>query len=149
VLAPYDCEDYKSLLKSAIRDPNPVVFLENEMMYSETFDVSAEVMDPNYLGEIGKAKVMREGKHVTIVALSKMVKYALEAATEMEKLGVSCEVINLRSIRPLDRTTIIKSVKKTNRLVAVEEGWPQSGISAEICALMMETNTFFHLDAPV
>jgi len=122
VLAPYDAEDCKALLKAAVRDPNPVVFLENEMMYSETFEVSDEVLDVNYLAPIGKAKIMREGKDVTIVAFSKMVKYSLEAA-ELLKGEVSCEVINLRSLRPLDREAIIKSVKKTSRLVTVEEGW--------------------------
>lgn len=123
-MAPYDAEDCKGMLKAAIRDPNPVVFLENEIMYSEKFEVSAEVMNPEYITPIGKAKIMKEGKHVTVVAFSKMVKYAVEAAEELEKQGVSVEVINLRSIRPLDRETIIRSVKKTSRLVTVEEGWP-------------------------
>ena len=131
-MAPYDSEDCRGLLKvlktitlqSAIRDPNPVVFLENEMMYSEVFEVDPLINDKDFLLPIGKAKVMREGKHVTVVAFSKMVKYSLLAAAELEKEGVSVEVINLRTIRPLDREAIIKSVKKTNRLVAVEEGWP-------------------------
>lgn len=110
------------------------------MMYSEVFEVDPAINDKEFLLPIGKAKVMREGKHVTVVAFSKMVKYSLLAAAELEKEGVSVEVINLRTIRPLDRDTIIKSVKKTNRLVAVEEGWPQCGITSEICALMMESN---------
>lgn len=101
--------------------------------------MSGEAMDPEYVAPIGKAKIMREGSDVTIVAFSKMVQYSLDAAKEMEKEGVSCEVINLRTLRPLDRETIIGSVKKTGRLVAVEEGWPQCGITAEICALMMES----------
>lgn len=123
VLAPYDAEDCKGLLKSAVRDPNPVVFLENEIMYSETFEMPEAQLDPDYLVPIGKAKIMRRGEHVTIVAFSKMVKYSLEAAEQLQKEGISCEVINLRSLRPLDRETIVRSIKKTSRLVAVEEGW--------------------------
>jgi pyruvate dehydrogenase E1 component beta subunit len=149
VLAPYDVEDMRGLLKAAIRDPNPVVFLENEIMYNEAFEVSEEVMDKDFVLPIGKAKIMREGKHVTIVTYTKMVGHSLKAAEKLEQEGISVEVINLRSIRPLDRETIIKSVKKTNRVVTVEEGWPQCGIGAEICGLIMESSAFDYLDAPV
>ncbi|CAD8079241.1 unnamed protein product [Paramecium primaurelia] len=149
VLAPFDCDDAKSLLKAAVRNPNPVVFLENEILYSESFELSAEARDPNYLAPIGKAKIMRQGDHVTIVAFSKMVQYSLAAAEQLFKEGINCEVINLRSLRPLDRETILESVKKTGRVVCVEEGWPQSGISAEITALIMEGGAFKYLDAPI
>ncbi|CAD8088739.1 unnamed protein product [Paramecium sonneborni] len=149
VLAPFDCDDAKSLLKAAVRNPNPVVFLENEILYSETFELSAEARDPNYLAPIGKAKIMRQGDHVTIIAFSKMVQYSLRAAEQLFREGINCEVINLRSLRPLDRETILESVKKTGRVVCVEEGWPQSGISAEITALIMEGGAFKYLDAPV
>lgn len=149
VLAPYDCNDAKSLLKAAVRNPNPVVFLENEIMYSETFEISSEVMDPNYLAPIGKAKIMRSGKHVTIVAFSKMVHYSLQAAEQLAKEGIECEVINLRTLRPLDYKTIAESVKRTTRLVCVEEGWSQSGVASEITALIMETDAYKYLDAPI
>eukprot|EP00455_Lapot_gusevi_P029854 TRINITY_DN31_c0_g1_i2.p2 TRINITY_DN31_c0_g1~~TRINITY_DN31_c0_g1_i2.p2 ORF type:complete len:296 (-),score=140.00 TRINITY_DN31_c0_g1_i2:184-1002(-) len=149
VLSPYDVEDARGLLKAAIRDPNPVVFLENELMYGQAFTVPDSVMDKDFVLPIGKAKIMREGQHATIVTFSRMVGVALQAAEELAKEGISAEVINLRSIRPLDRDTIIKSVKKTNHLVTVEEGWPQSGVGAEIAALMMESEAFDYLDAPV
>jgi len=149
VVAPYDAEDARGLLKAAIRDENPVVFLENELMYGDVFNVSDEVMGKDFVLEIGKAKIMREGKHVTITCFSKMVKKTLEAAAILEKEGISCEVINLRTIRPLDRKTIVKSVKKTTRIVSVEEGFPQSGIGAEIAGLIMESSAFDYLDAPL
>lgn len=122
-MAPYDCEDARGLLKSAVRNPNPVVFLENEIMYNEGFEVPEPVMDKDFLIPIGKAKIMKEGKDVTIVAFSKMVKFSMLAAAELEREGISCEVINLRTLKPLDRNTIIESVKKTHRIVTVEEGW--------------------------
>jgi pyruvate dehydrogenase E1 component subunit beta len=147
VVSPYDCEDAIGLLKSAIRDPNPVVCLENELMYGRTFEVPDDVLADDYLIPIGKAKVMREGTDVTITAFSKMVGIALDAAEELAKDGISCEVINLRTIRPLDTATIANSVKKTHRIVTVEEGWPQSGIGAEIHAVVNET-CFDDLDAP-
>lgn len=149
VLSPYDGEDARGLLKSAIRDPNPVVFLENEIMYGEVFNLSDEVMGKDFLIPIGKCKIMKPGKDVTITAFSKNVKFAVAAAEILEKEGISAEVINLRTIRPLDRDGIINSVKKTNRLVSVEEGWPQCGLGAELCALMMESSAFDFLDAPV
>ncbi|KAL2329430.1 hypothetical protein Fmac_017011 [Flemingia macrophylla] len=148
VLTPYSSEDARGLLKAAIRDPDPVVFLENELLYGESFPVSAEALDSSFCLPIGKAKIEREGKDVTITAYSKMVGYALQAAETLAKEGISAEVINLRSIRPLDRSTINTSVRKTNRLVTVEEGFPQHGVGAEICTSVIE-ESFGYLDAPV
>lgn len=144
VVAPYSAADFKALLKSSIRDPNPVIFLENEILYGHSFDMPE---DSNYSVEIGKAAILKEGKDVTITAFSLPVKYALEAAEKLSQEGISAEVIDLRSLRPLDEETIINSVKKTNRLVTVEEGWGFSGIGASICALVME-KVFDYLDAP-
>lgn len=148
VLVPYSSEDARGLLKAAIRDPDPVIFLENELLYGESFPVSAEVLDSSFCLPIGKAKIEKEGKDVTIVAYSKMVGFSLQAAEILEKEGISAEVINLRSIRPLDRSTINASVRKTNRLITVEEGFPQHGVGAEICATVVE-DSFGYLDAPV
>ena len=145
VLAPWSAADAKGLLKAAIRDPNPVIFLENEIMYGQSFDVPD---DPDFVLPIGRAKIERPGKDVTITAFSIMVGKALAAAEELAKIGIDAEVINLRSLRPLDTETIVASVKKTNRLVSVEEGWPVAGIGAELAALMME-HAFDWLDAPV
>ncbi len=144
VIAPYDAADAKGLLKAAIRDPNPVVFLEHELMYGETFEVPD--MD-DFVIPIGKAKVRREGIDVTIVAFSRMVGRALEAAEILAGEGIDAEIIDLRTIRPLDSDTVVKSVKKTNRLVCVEEGWGQSGIGAEIAARVV-AEAFDYLDAP-
>jgi pyruvate dehydrogenase E1 component beta subunit len=149
VVTPWNVEDIRGLLRASIRDDNPVVFLENEMMYAKSFEVTKEILDPEFILPIGKAKIEREGKDCTIVTFSKMVGVALEAAKTLEKDGISVEVINLRTVRPIDRDAIIKSVKKTNRLVAVEEGWPQCGITSEICAMIMESEAFDYLDAPV
>ena len=149
VVAPYDAEEARGLLKAAIRDPNPVVVLENEIMYGAEFDVSDEVLDKDFCLPLNKAKVVREGTHITITAYARMVRVALEAAEELAKQGINAEVISLRSIRPIDKDTIIESVKKTNHLVTVEDGWPQSGIGAEICGQIFETEAFWHLDAPV
>ncbi|GBE79704.1 thiamine diphosphate-binding protein [Sparassis latifolia] len=149
VVSPWNSEDCKGLLKAAIRDPNPVVFLENEMMYGVSFPVSAEAMSDNFVLPIGKCKVEREGSDVTIVAHSKMVTLSLEAADELAKEGVQAEVINLRSIRPLDIDTIKASVKKTNRLLIVEGGFPAFGVGSEICARIVESEAFDYLDAPV
>ncbi|KAH9562418.1 hypothetical protein CY35_05G070300 [Sphagnum magellanicum] len=148
VVVPYNAEDARGLLKAAIRDPDPVVFLENELMYGESFPVSPDVLDPSFTLPIGQAKIEREGKDITITAFSKMVGYALKAADELAKEGISMEVINLRSIRPLDRETINASVRKTSRLLTLEEGWPQHGVGAEICASVVE-ESFYYLDAPV
>ena len=139
---PYDA---KGLLKAAIRDPNPVVFLENEILYGQSFDVPD---DPDFVLPIGKAKIERAGADVTITAYSLTVGMAMEAAESLAAEGIDAEVINLRTIRPLDTATIVGSVKKTNRLVSVEEGWPACGIGSELAALMME-HAFDHLDAPV
>ena len=145
VVAPYSAADAKGLLKAAIRDPNPVVFLENEVLYGQSFDVPK--LD-DFVLPIGRAKIVREGGHVTITAFSLMVDRALKAAEKLAEEGIEAEVIDLRTIRPLDTETIVESVKKTNRIVSVEEGWPQSGIGAEIAAVMME-QAFDWLDAPV
>jgi len=149
VVSPWSAEDCKGLLKSAIRDPNPVVFLENEMMYGVSFPMSQAAMSDNFLIPIGKCKVEREGSDVTIVAHSKMVTHSMEAAVALATEGIKAEVINLRSIRPLDIDTIIKSVKKTNRLVIVEGGFPAFGVGSEICAQIVESEAFDYLDAPV
>lgn len=145
VVAPWSASDAKGLMKAAIRDPNPVVILENEIMYGQTFDVPT---DEEFIVPIGRAKVEREGTDVTIVAYSIMVGKSLAAAEKLAEMGISAEVINLRTIRPLDRWTILESVKKTNRVVAVQEGWPYGGIAAEIAALCNE-HAFDYLDAPV
>ena len=145
VVSPYSAADAKGLLKSAIRDPNPIVFLENELLYGQKFDVPDS---DDWTVPIGKAKVVRAGTDVTITAFSIMVGKALEAAKMLEEQGISAEVIDLRTIRPLDTATILDSVRKTNRLVTAEEGWGQSGVGAEIAMRVME-QAFDYLDAPV
>src|SRR5579884_2258085 len=145
VVAPYTGADHKGLLKAAIRDPNPVVFLEHELIYGESFPVP---VDPDFVVPIGKARIARAGEHVTITAFSRMVKLALLAAEELAKSGLSAEIVDLRSLRPFDVETVVASVKKTNRIVAVEEGWPFAGIGAEIAAILME-ECFDWLDAPL
>lgn len=145
VIAPYDAADNKGLLKAAIRDPNPVVFLENELMYGESFDVPE--MD-DYIVPIGKARTFREGTDVTIVSYSITVGQALEAADKLAEEGISAEVIDLRTIRPLDIDAVIESVKKTNRCVVAEEGWPQCSVASDVSAQLME-QAFDWLDAPV
>ena len=145
VVSPWSAADFKGLLKTAIRDPNPVIFLENEILYGQTFDVPT---DPDWTVPMGKAKIVRSGSDVTIVAFSIMVGKALEAAEALAAEGIDAEVIDLRSIRPLDVETIIGSVKKTNRVVSAEEGWAFSGIGSEIAATIME-QAFDWLDAPV
>ena len=150
VVSPWNLEDCRGLIKAAIRDDDPVVVLENEMMYGVEFDVEDFFMDKDFLIEIGKAKIERAGTDVTITAHSKMVGHSLQAAEILQRdHNVSCEVVNLRSLRPLDRKAIIKSVKKTNRIVNVEEGWPQCGIGSEVAALLMESEAFDYLDAPM
>jgi pyruvate dehydrogenase E1 component beta subunit len=145
VIAPFSAADYKGLLKAAIRDPNPVIFLENEVLYGHTGEVPK--LD-DYVVPIGKARVVRKGKDVTIVSWSMGVSYALKAADELAKEGIEAEVVDLRTIRPMDTETIIASVKKTGRAVTVEEGWQQSGVGAEVAARIME-HAFDYLDAPV
>jgi len=150
VCSPWSAADARGLLKAAIRDDDPVVFLENEMMYGVEFDMTAEEMDRDFVVPIGKAKIERLGADVTITAHAKMVGHCLKAAAILQKdHNISAEVINLRTLRPLDRRSIIKSVKKTNRIVNVEEGWPQCGIGAEVAACLMETDAFDYLDAPM
>jgi pyruvate dehydrogenase E1 component beta subunit len=145
VVAPYTAADAKGLLKAAIRDPNPVIFLENEILYGQSGPVPK--LDDHVL-PIGKARIAREGSDVTLVAWSIGMRYALNAADELAKEGIEAEVIDLRTLRPLDTETILASVKKTGRAVAVEEGWQQCGVGAEISARIME-GAFDYLDAPV
>lgn len=145
VVSPYSAADAKGLLKAAIRDPNPVIFLENELTYGFEFE---EDYDDDHIVEIGKAKVLREGSDVTIIAFSLVVKYALEAAEILAEQGIDAEVIDLRTIRPIDRETIIESVQKTSRCVTVEEGFPFASIGSEIASILME-EAFDYLDAPV
>ncbi len=145
VIAPFSAADYKGLLKAAIRDPNPVIFLENEMLYGHTGEVPK--LD-DYVIPIGKARLARAGSHVTIISWSNGMTYALKAADELAKEGIEAEVIDLRTLRPLDTDTIVASVKKTGRAVTVEEGWQQNGVGAEIAARIME-HAFDYLDAPV
>ncbi len=144
VVAPWSAADSKGLLRAAIRDPNPVIVLENEILYGQTFECP---IDEDFIVPLGKAKIERAGDRVTIVAFSIMVGVALKAAEALAAEGIEAEVINLRSLRPLDTATIIQSVKKTNRIVSVEEGWPYAGIGAEIAMQVIE-NAFDWLDAP-
>lgn len=150
VVSPWSVEDCRGLVKAAIRDNDPVVILENEMMYGVEFDVDPKIMDRDFLIPIGKAKIERKGKDVTITAHAKMVGHSLAAAEILRRdHNVDAEVINLRTLRPLDRNAVIDSVKKTHRIVNVEEGWPQCGIGAEIAAILMESDAFDFLDAPM
>jgi pyruvate dehydrogenase E1 component beta subunit len=145
VVMPYSAADAKGLMKSAIRDPNPVIFLENEILYGKSFEVPK--LD-DWIVPIGKARIARVGKHVTIVSFSIGMTYALAAADKLAAEGIEAEVIDLRTIRPMDLATVIESVKKTNRCVAVEEGYPQFSVTSEIAAQVM-THAFDYLDAPV
>ena len=145
VVSPWSAADAKGLLKAAIRDPNPVIFLENEVMYGQSFDVP---VDDDWIVPIGRANIVREGSDVTITAFSIMVGRALEAADRLAEQGISAEVIDLRTIRPLDTETIVNSVKKTSRLITCEEGFPFAGVGSEIAMQVME-QAFDWLDAPV
>jgi len=145
VIAPFSAADYKGLLKAAIRDPNPVIFLENEVLYGHSGEVPK--LD-DYVIPIGKARIARRGGHVSIISWSMGMSYALKAAEELAKEGIEAEVIDLRTLRPLDTDTIVASVKRTGRAVTVEEGWQQNGIGAEIAARLLE-HAFDYLDAPV
>ena len=147
VVSVYDSEDARGLLKAAIRDDNPVVFLENELMYNQVFELSEEAMSEDFVVPIGKAKVMKEGKDLTITVHSRLVGHALKAAAVLKEKGIDVEVLNLRTLRPLDRDAIIASVKKTSRLVTLEEGWPQHGVGSEVITLVNEM-AFDWLDAP-
>ncbi|MBN9006472.1 MAG: pyruvate dehydrogenase complex E1 component subunit beta [Rhizobiales bacterium] len=145
VIAPYSAADYKGLLKAAIRDPNPVIFLENEILYGHTGPVPKLA---DYVLPIGKARIARAGSHVTLIAWSNGMTYALKAAEELAKEGIEAEVVDLRTLRPMDTESIVASVQKTGRAVVVEEGWQQSGVGAEVAARLME-HAFDYLDAPV
>jgi pyruvate dehydrogenase E1 component beta subunit len=145
VIAPFSAADYKGLLKAAIRDPNPVIFLENEMLYGHSGEVPK--LD-DYVIPIGKARVVRSGSHVSIISWSNGMSYALKAADELAKEGIEVDLIDLRTLRPLDTDTVVASVMKTGCAVTVEEGWQQSGVGAEIAARIME-HAFDYLDAPV
>jgi pyruvate dehydrogenase E1 component subunit beta len=145
VISPFSAADYKGLLKAAIRDPNPVIFLENEMLYGHSGPVPK--LD-DYVIPIGKARIVRSGSHVTLISWSNGMTYALKAADELAKEGIEAEVIDLRTLRPMDTDTLVASVKKTGRAVTVEEGWQQNGVGAEIAARLME-HAFDYLDAPV
>jgi pyruvate dehydrogenase E1 component beta subunit len=145
VVAPWSSADAKGLLRAAIRDPNPVIVLENEVLYGQSFPCPT---DPEFILPIGRAKVEREGTDVTLVAFSIAVGWAMQAAEALAEAGISAEVVNLRTLRPLDIETIVASVKKTNRIVTVEEGWPYAGIGAELAATVME-HCFDWLDAPL
>jgi len=145
VVAPYSAADYKGLLKAAIRDPNPVIFLENEILYGHTGEVPKL---EDFIVPIGKAKVARAGQHVTLISWANGMSYALKAADELAKEGIEAEVVDLRTIRPMDTETFVASVQKTGRAVVVEEGWQQSGVGAEVAARLME-HAFDYLDAPV
>ncbi len=144
VVSPYTVNDHKGLLKAAIRDPNPVIFLENEILYGESGELTIK---HDEIIPIGKANILREGEHVTLVSHSISLKLCLEAAKKLESNGISCEIVDLRTIKPLDIDTIIKSIKKTNRCIVVEQGCSQSGVSSEIMSVIME-NEFDWLDAP-
>lgn len=148
VVAPYSADDCRGLMKAAIRDPNPVVVLEHELMYGVTQTVSAEAMDPDFTIPFGKAKTEREGTDVTLVSFSRAVGKCLDAAEALAEQGISAEVLNLLSLRPIDRDAIIASVKKTGRLVTVEDGWHHCGIGAEVGAIVVESDAFDYLDAP-
>jgi pyruvate dehydrogenase E1 component beta subunit len=145
VIAPFDAADAKGLLKAAIRSEDPVVFLENELLYGQTFELPAV---DDWVLPIGKARIMREGKDVTIVSYSIGVGLALDAANTLAGEGIEAEVIDLRTLRPLDKAAVLTSLAKTNRVVVVEEGWPTCSISSEIIAICMEEG-FDDLDAPV
>ncbi|WFD20024.1 pyruvate dehydrogenase (acetyl-transferring) [Malassezia caprae] len=149
VVSPFSAEDARGLLKAAIRDPNPVVVLENEILYGYSFPLSEEALSEDFLLPIGKAKIERPGKDITIVSHAIGVDHALNAAKLLKDEGIEVEVINLRSIRPLDIDTVVASVKKTSRLVTVEGGFPAFGLGSEICAQIMESEAFDYLDAPV
>ena len=145
VVQPYSAADAKGLLKSAIRDPNPVIFLENEILYSQSFDVPDL---PDYTVPLGKARIWREGNDITLVSFGIGMKYALQAADKLMEMGVSVEVIDLRCLRPLDTETVVNSVKKTNRCVTIEEGFPVCSIGSHISSVLMQ-EAFDYLDAPV
>ncbi|XP_076296480.1 pyruvate dehydrogenase E1 component subunit beta, mitochondrial [Lasioglossum baleicum] len=148
VMSPTTCEDYRGCLKAAVRDPDPVVILESEVLYNITFPVSDEAMGKDFLIPIGKAKIEKPGKHITLASHGQATLHTLQAAEILAGEGIEAEVINLRSLRPLDWNTIFKSIAKTHRLMTVELGWPRCGVGSEIVATVMENPVFFELDAP-
>ncbi|KOC69751.1 Pyruvate dehydrogenase E1 component subunit beta, mitochondrial [Habropoda laboriosa] len=148
VMSPTTCEDYRGSLKAAVRDPDPVVVLESEVLYNIEFPVSDEVMDKNFVIPIGKAKIEKSGKHITLASHGQATLYTMQAAEILAGEGIEAEVINLRCLRPLDWDTIFKSITKTHRLMTVELGWPVCGVGSEIVATIMENPVFFQLDAP-
>lgn len=145
VISPFSARDHKGLLKAAIRDPNPVIFLENEILYSEQ---ESMIEDNDDIIPIGKAKILREGSDITLISHSVSLKMCLDVSKKLSKQDIDCEVLDLRTIKPLDTKTIVSSIKKTNKCVVVEQGWSQSGVSSEIISVIME-NAFDWLDAPV
>nr|AGT02636.1 acetyl-transferring pyruvate dehydrogenase beta subunit [Strigomonas oncopelti] len=149
VFTPYNSEDARGMMKAAIRDPNPVIVLEHELLYGESFPVSDEALGKDFLIPFGKAKIEREGKDITLIGFSRGVELCLKAADKLAAEGIQAEVLNLRSLRPLDRESIFKSIKKTHRCVTVDESFPICNIGAEICACVMESDTFDYLDAPI
>uniref|UniRef100_A0A1I8IC43 Pyruvate dehydrogenase E1 component subunit beta n=1 Tax=Macrostomum lignano TaxID=282301 RepID=A0A1I8IC43_9PLAT len=149
VVSPWNSEDARGLLKAAIRDNDPVVCLENEMMYGVSFEVSPECESKDFLIPIGKAKIEIPGNHISLISYGKFVGLCVEAAAELAKEGIQCEVLNLRTLRPLDEESIVKSVMKTHHVVTVESCWPQCGMGAEIAARIMESQAFDYLDAPL
>ncbi|CAD5230334.1 unnamed protein product [Bursaphelenchus xylophilus] len=149
VVAPYNAEDARGLLKAAVRDDNPVVILEDEVLYELAFPVSDAALHKDFTVPIGKAKIEREGGDVTIVAHSMGLHHALQGAEELALIGIQCEVVNLRSLRPFDFETVAKSALKTRKVVIVEVGWPFCGIGAEISSQIMESDVFYHLEHPV
>ncbi|OXU19154.1 hypothetical protein TSAR_001555 [Trichomalopsis sarcophagae] len=148
VMSPSTSEDYRGALKAAVRDPDPVVILESELLYNMEFPVSDEAMDKDFTIPIGKAKIEKPGKHITLICHGQATPYTLKGAEILAGEGIEAEVINLRSLRPLDWETIFKSVEKTHRLMTVEFGWPRCGVGSEIVATVMENPVFFQLDAP-
>ncbi|XP_043255896.1 pyruvate dehydrogenase E1 component subunit beta, mitochondrial-like isoform X1 [Colletes gigas] len=148
VMSPTTCEDYRGSLKAAVRDPDPVILLESELLYNIEFPVSDEVMDKDFMIPIGKAKIEKSGNHITLTSHGQATLYTMQAAEILAGEGIEAEVINLRSLRPLDWETIFKSVTKTHRLMTVELGWPICGVGSEIVATVMENPIFFQLDAP-
>ena len=148
VLSPTTCEDYRGCLKAAVRDPDPVVLLESEILYNTEFPVSDEAMDKDFVIPIGKAKIEKLGKDITLIAHGQATLYTMEAAKILAGEGIEAEVINLRSLKPMDWDAIFKSVAKTHRVMSVELGWPVCGVGSEIVARVMENPVFFQLDAP-
>jgi len=150
VVSPYSSEDARGLLKASIRDPDPVVFLENELIYGTAFEMADDKLaNQDFVIPLGKAKIERQGAHVTLVAFSRPVGICLEAADLLAQQGIEAEVINLRTVRPMDMETVLQSVTKTHHCVTVEQGWPQCGIGSEISARIMESPAFYELDYPV